>query len=177
MAGPGRGREVREVTDDAGRRPLPLLQGKQIVIGQLSGSQIPIKAVQPERNKGYPIWPREISKTGKRQQENTGYNIALKEIRGGRRSREGFTFNACSMTRRDTPVISDGSHAKTPRYPFTSASTIKGSLKISSEGIARKDMGTFIYNSVASLTFRFLSFTEFTLITLIIFASWGSSRP
>ncbi|GKE18786.1 leaf rust 10 disease-resistance locus receptor-like protein kinase-like 2.4 protein [Tanacetum coccineum] len=38
-------------------------------------------------------------------------------------------------------------------------------------------MGMFIQDSVASLIFRFLSFTEFTLITLIIFAGCGSSWP
>ncbi|GJS21537.1 hypothetical protein Tco_0450169 [Tanacetum coccineum] len=68
-------------------------------------------------------------------------------------------------------------YTRLTKYPSTSASTIKGSSETSSEDIAGKDMGMFIHDSAASLTFRFLSLTEFTLITLIIFAGCGLSQP
>ncbi|GJR24104.1 hypothetical protein Tco_0972631 [Tanacetum coccineum] len=59
-------------------------------------------------------------------------------------------------------------YTRLTKYPSTSASTIKGSSDISSEDTTGKVMRMFIQDSVSSLIFYFLSFTEFTLITLII---------
>ncbi|GKD37205.1 hypothetical protein Tco_1257412 [Tanacetum coccineum] len=79
-----------------------------------------------------------------------------------------FSKQCLNITSTDDP---SSTYTRLTKYPSTSASMNKGSSEISLDDIAEKDMGMFIYDSVASLTFRFLSLTEFTLITLIIFAA------